>query len=273
MEKIRQAIERARSTQTPSSAPPPEGPDSARRSTGSAALLQSVSRPAPLEVELDPNHLISRRIVTPNAADARSRPYDILRTQILQAMARNSWKVLGVTSPTPGCGKTVTATNLAFSIARQADQSVVLADLDLRKPQVAASLGLRMSGNGVMDLLAQRATLPKATIPVRAAEQRIVVLPTSSTTESSELLASRAARGLLQNLKAQFQTVILDLPPMLSSDEVIALMPEIDCVLLVAAIGLSKASEVEECIGHVNGAQLVRVVANKTIDETFTSYY
>ena len=73
-----------------------------------------------------PAFLQSKRIVAYNGADQRSRPYDMLRTQVLQSMVSSGWKILGMTSPTPGCGKTLTALNLAFSIARQPDQSVVI---------------------------------------------------------------------------------------------------------------------------------------------------
>ena len=72
------------------------------------------------ELELNLGHLQARRIVAYNGADQRSRPYDMLRTQVLQSMGVSGWKVLGVTSPTPGCGKTLTAINLALSIAQAA---------------------------------------------------------------------------------------------------------------------------------------------------------
>ena len=71
----------------------------------------------------------------------------------MQSMGVGGWKVLGITSPTPGCGKTLTAINLAFSIARQPDQSVLLVDLDFQKPQVANSLGLVPAHDGVLGLL------------------------------------------------------------------------------------------------------------------------
>ena len=53
----------------------------------------------------------------------RSKAFDMLRTQVLQAMDQHQWQLLAITSPTPGCGKTLTAINLALSIARQADRS------------------------------------------------------------------------------------------------------------------------------------------------------
>ena len=267
MENIRQAVERARAGRSPfsseflqsSSAPLPQhiGPPIATRDR---AELQAE------EATLDSVHLASRRIVSHNGADRRSRPYDILRTQVLQSMTAEKWKILGVTSPTPGCGKTLTAVNLAFSIARQPDRSVVLVDMDLQKPQVANCLGLKIAAGGVLDLLQGRSALPDVAIPVRAGNQRIVVLPAAATTHSSELIGSHAMSKLLQDLRRDYQIIVLDLPPMLLSDDVIALAPQLDCVLLVAAIGLSKASEVAACIRHLQPSQLLRVVANKATE-------
>jgi len=87
---------------------------------------------------------------------------------------------------------------------------------------------------------------------------------------SSELIASRAMSTLLQNIKRDFrsQTVILDMPPMLSSDDVIALLPQIDCVLLVAAVGTSTVSEIKQCSMHLQGAEVVRLVLNKSTEAT-----
>ena len=191
MENIRQAVERARAGRSPYS--------SEILQSSSAALPQHIGPPvatragAQLQTEeatLDTVQLASRRIVSHNGADRRSRPYDILRTQVLQSMTAEKWKILGVTSPTPGCGKTLTAVNLAFSIARQPDKSVVLVDMDLQKPQVANCLGLTIAAGGVLDLLQGRAALPDVAIPVRAGNQRIVVLPAATTTQSSELMGS-----------------------------------------------------------------------------------
>ena len=226
------------------------------------------------EATLDTARLASKRIVSHDGADQRSRPYDMLRTQVLQSMTEKKWRILGVTSPTPGCGKTLTAVNLAFSMARQADKSVVLVDLDLQKPKVAECLGVRLAAGGVLDLLEERATLEEVAIPVLAGNQRIVVLPALGTRQSSELMSSRAMSKLLQDLRRDYQIIVVDLPPILVSDDVIALAPQLDCLLLVAAIGLSKASEVEDCIRHLQPSQLLRVVVNKATEANAQySYY
>jgi len=151
----------------------------------------------------------------------------------------------------------------------------VLVDFDLQKPQIANSLGLTPAEGGVLDLLEERTTLRQAAMPVRAGKHRIVVLPTESTRVSSELMGCRAMRNLLQDLRKSYQShiIIVDLPPVLTSDDVIAVLPHIDCVLLVAAVGHSKASEIEECNRHLQSSHLVRLVVNKATDATANYYY
>ena len=141
----------------------------------------------------------------------------MLRTQVLRTMDTSHFQCLAVTSPTAGCGKTLTAVNLALAIARQPDRSVVLVDLDLQKPQVAACLGLKPSV-GVLSVVEGRARLQDAMILARAANSRVVVLPTEQAISgSSEWMTSGGMRAMLQNIRREFQSsiVILDMPPVL----------------------------------------------------------
>ncbi len=272
MENIRQAVERARADQNPQDM---KRSGTLHSGTGVDVAAQLGHGATSNECQLNTGYLQSKRIIAYDGSDPRSRPYDMLRTQVLQSMSAGGWKILGVTSPGPGCGKTLTAINLAFSMARQSDQSVILIDLDLQKPQVANSLGIIPANGGALDLLQERHSLASTAVSVRAGDRGIVVLPTASTRESSELMGSRAMRNLLQDFRRNYRShiVILDLPPMLSGDDVIALMPEIDCVLLVAAVGISKASEIEECNRHLKSRHLVRLVLNKCADANTNYYY
>ena len=174
----------------------PDGLDAAACSASGIGLTDP-ARANRRKLKLNSDYLLGRRIVSHNGADQRSRPYDMLRTQVLRSMSANRWTILGVTSPTAGCGKTVTAINLALSIARHRDQSAVLVDMDLQKPRVAEYLGLSPPEGGVLGLLEGRANLQTAAISVRAGNQQIVVLPSAATKESSELMGSRAMGNLV----------------------------------------------------------------------------
>lgn len=274
MDRIRQAVERARAAQSLPRNPVAEHAGLPPRRMDSPSV-QATPSAATGEIALNGAYLQSRRVIAYNGADQRSRPYDMLRTQVLQSMDVGGWKTLAVTSPTPNCGKTLTALNLALSIARQPDRAVVLVDLDLQKPLIADSLGLALANGGALDVLEERSTLAREAALIRAGTQRLVVLPTAATRESSELMGSRQMRQLLQDLRRNYPShiIILDLPPILSSDDVIALLPQIDCVLLVAAVGTSKVSEIEECNRHLQSSHLVRLVVNKSTDANANYYY
>lgn len=269
METIRQALERA-------SVGEHIGPGEIQANNG---LLQqrppAVDAPQHREVALNNAGLLANRIISHIVTDPRSRPFDILRTQVLQSMDANNWKILGITSPTPDCGKTVTALNLAFSIARQPDRSVLLIDLDLQKPKVASILDLQLPEGGTLGVLNGRATLAQAVTHARIGDQRLSVLGTESTTGSSELIVSRGMSVMMQELKRshQSQTIIIDLPPILTSDDVIAMLPQMDCILLVTAVGVSTVAQIEEAGRHLRSAEVVRVVLNKVPEEAMKYRY
>lgn len=216
--------------------------------------------------KLDASHLLAHRIFAHNGADQRTRPYDILRTEVLQSMARHQWKIVGVTSPTPGCGTTVTAINLAFSIARHADKAALLVDMDLQKPQIANFLGITPIQGGVLDVLEGRNAPQNVIRPAQVASERLDVMLTAPTRRSSELMSSRALPSVLRQLRAAYpdNIILLDLPPILASDDVLAILPHIDCILLVVAAGWSKTSDLEECNKHLRSTPIVRIVVNKS---------
>jgi protein-tyrosine kinase len=276
MEQIRQAVERAKANAAVATPEQPMRGDSpAPRLPLPTNVSRPESQPSITEANLNGVDLEAGRIIAHNAADPRSKSFDMLRTQVLQAMDQRNWQFLAVTSPTPGCGKTVVAANLALSIARQPERSAFLVDLDLQKPLVASTLGLKCR-HGVLGVLEGRTALADAIIQARINTQQLLVLPTEAPRlGSAELIASRAMSAMLQAIKRDFKsrTVILDLPPMLASDDVIALLPQVDCVMLVAAVGTSTVSEIKECNKHLQSAEVVRLVLNKASEHISQYYY
>jgi Mrp family chromosome partitioning ATPase len=270
MENIRQAIERAKGQ------PKPLGGAGFERSQRQAKVFGNApeSNEQIKEVALDFAHLQSRRIVAYDGKDLRSRPFDILRTEVLRSMDLKGWKTLAITSPTPGCGKTLTAVNLALSLARQPEREVFLADLDLRKPQVAAYLGLECR-DGLLGVIEERLDVQSAVVHARAGGSRLDVLPTALTSNASDLIASTAMRTLLQDIAGHGQSriAILDLPPLLMGHDAISILPQVDCVLLVAAVGTSTVGEIEECNKYLQATEVVRFVLNKAPESAPTARY
>jgi protein-tyrosine kinase len=273
MEQIKKALERARALE----AKGVERRDSEASNPTQLTFEPSVSHERPVDrprFDLNVRRLESQRIIAYDDSDPRSKSFDILRTQVLRSMDRTKSKILGITSPTAGCGKTFTAINLAFSVARHPERSVLLVDLDLQKPQVATRLGMNCSA-GVISVLEGRTNLLSAITVVRAGKCLLpVLLAESSTSGSSAWMASRSMSAMFQDIKRDRRpnAVIVDLPPMLASDDVMALLPQLDCVLLVTAVGKSKISEIEECSGHLQSSVLVHLVLNK-VPEQGVPYY
>lgn len=279
MDHIRQALERVSESAPGGVAPLAQG--------ASRVTQQQPTRPqydldqsganvegVTAEVELRHSHLEKERIVAHDNTNPRSRAFDMLRTQILQSMDLKEWQILGVTSATPGCGKTHTAINLAMSVARQHERSVLLVDLDLQKPQVANRLNIR-SEDGVLSVLEGHAGIANAVTRVRIGNLRLNVLPCEKpTSHSSEWMASGALAALLRELRQadRSRIIILDLPPVLIGDDVLSILPQLDCVLFVAAVGLSSVSEIKECNKHLQATTVVRIALNKS-SEIGPAYY
>jgi protein-tyrosine kinase len=264
---IRQALELARS----SGAMPQSG------ASGLGAPFTEAANPLDVQfrqIKLKNAHLEAARIVAYDPLHEHGRHFDMLRTQLLQAMDHNGWQMLAITSPTAGCGKSVTACNLAMSISRLPERSVLLVDMDLQKPKVAEYLGMDTK-NGVLSVLQGRVNLLDAIVEVSAGQHRMLVLPGEvCRSGSAEWMASQAMTTVLQAIKRDFRShvVIIDLPPVLVGDDVISVLPQIDSTLLVASVGASTLSDVKECSKHLKSSPIVRVVVNKVSEKT-EAYY
>jgi len=225
-------------------------------------------------LQLNPAHLDSTRIVAHGATGAQGRYYDMMRTQILQEMDDNGWQFLAVTSATAGCGKTVTACNLALSIARLAERSVVLVDMDTQKPRVTEYLGIK-ANDGLLSVLQGEANLASVMVEASIGRSKLLVLPGEvCKSGAAEWMASQTMATLLQTIKREFRSriVIFDMPPMLVGDDVISVLPQMEAVLLVAGIGNTSVSDIKECHKHLKTTPVVRVVVNRVTEATGAYY-
>ena len=279
MERIKQAVEKSRSLrqgQAPVTAAavsrkaesqvPPVGPGA----FVADAVIQYVQTPV---VELDPVQLERERIVAHQKTHPASWAFDVLRTQILQKMDQNGWRTIAVTSPTMESGKTVVSVNLAIGIAQQTNRTSLLVDFDLRRPRVAKLLGLRADVS-LNQVLTGGASVEQAM--VNPGFPRLVVLPTQNPMAgSAELLGSSKVEALVSELRDRYadRVVVIDLPPVLAADDVMAILPRVDCVLMVVGNGTSTRKEVEEAMNRLSKSQLLGVVLNKDDAPTGSAYY
>ncbi|MBB5224413.1 Mrp family chromosome partitioning ATPase [Amaricoccus macauensis] len=217
-------------------------------------LTRGTVRPAPTgplwpelaAFEPDQGALRRHHIVTIADVDPAASHFDILRTKILRTMRRNNWVSLGITSPTAGCGKTTMTTNIAFSLAQQPEVKTVLVDLDLRRPAIARMIGMKSAGSLAQFLQGQRSLQESF---VRYGDNLAIGANSQTVSNSAELLMQATTSESVAAIKRAFlPTVILyDLPPMLQTDDAMAFLPHLDCVLLVAGAEKSRLDEVDKC--------------------------
>jgi hypothetical protein len=149
----------------------------------------------------------------------------------------------------------------------------MVVDLDLRRPKIANYLGLNLA-KSLNDVLEGTADLADAL--VNPSVPRLVVLPTNRpVARSAELLASNKIEYLIKDLRERYTSriVIFDLPPLLNVDDAIAVLPKLDCVLLVIGNGMSTEAEIEESMRHLSHVNLLGVVLNKAELEVKPYYY
>jgi protein-tyrosine kinase len=272
MERIKQAIEKAKRQA------PVEGMVEVKVAEPSQepqpAEIGEISYEKTRIVPLQAAHLERHRIVAYNKNSPMGWAFDLLRTQILKKMEEKGWRTLAITSPSPEAGKTVLAINLAMSIAHHTTKTALLVDFDLRRPKVGNYLGLEME-KSLNDLLAGEADLQD--VLVNPALPRLVVLPTKDpVSHSTEVLSSPKVADLITDLRERYDSriVIFDLPPLLTTDDAIAVLPKIDCVLMVVGNGMSTRQDIEDSLHHLPEANLIGTVLNKAeVEPRSYDYY
>ncbi len=216
--------------------------------------------------------LTEKRLIAGSRTDPRATSFRLLRTQVLHAMRENNWSSIAVTGPSSGIGKSLVAINLAISISREVNQTVLLVDVDLRRPSIHKYSDFEPEF-GLQDYLRGEAELRD--IFVNPVFKRLVLLPGRGTTsESSELLSSPRMVNLVKELKNRYKSriIVFDLPPLLSIEDSMVFLPNVDSTLLVVENGKNKHSEVLDSMRLLEGTNLIGTILNKS-DEDIREYY
>ena len=231
-----------------------------------ASNLPAVVRLEPhIRYDLDTDLLSRNRIIDDEYPEAALTSYKMLRTRVLQNMKSNDWRVLAVTSPRDGAGKSLTAINLAIAMASQGAHDVYLLDLDLRNPEVAKQLGIPGFELDLGEYLAGRTPLSRICCEVGI--ERLLVLPSSQhQPNSSELLTSEPMQGLLQTILSTVSDpiVIIDVPAILTADDALAISPWIDGFLMVVSESETTREDVKRSLEMLRETNVLGVVLNKS---------
>lgn len=221
----------------------------------------------------DEDCLSSHRIVAAQTDSTDRAVYKILRTRVLQRLRASQWNMIGVSGTGPGEGKTVTAINLAYSLAQDVNHNVILVDLDLRRPSLHTYLGVEPK-HDLSDFLKGSKDLEE--ILVRPGEKRLAIMTNQTTyRDSSEVLSSPELGALVHQLKklGPKTITIFDLPPTLAGDDVLAFAPLVDALLLVVAEGTCRREHLAEASELLKDVNILGAVLNRSRERSPSSGY
>jgi polysaccharide biosynthesis transport protein len=208
--------------------------------------------------------------VRPQSQMAES--YRALRTSLLLSNLGAPPKVIMITSALPQEGKTTTSINCAVVLAQKGIR-VLLIDADLRRPSIHKTLGMGPR-SGLSNVLTGSATL-KQTITRSPVLPNLSVLPAGTPPPNpAELLASTNMRDVLEELRGQYDHIVVDTPPTLSVTDAVVLSPRADAIVLVIRSGQTTKQALRRCrdiLVQVN-AKVSGVLLN-AVDLSSPDYY
>lgn len=243
-------------------------PRPSTRHSQEISVVYSQTRRLPVAAEV----LEKNRVVSSASDPAVTGAYKMLRTQVLQRMRANRWSTLAITSAGSGEGKSLTAVNLAISLAREVNHTVLLVDLDLRRPAIAKYFGYEPVF-GLSDYLLD--DVPLTEMLFTPGIDRLVVLPGGKPlADSSDFLTAPKMVQLAHELKDRYarRTVIYDMPPLLSADDVLAFSPHVDAALLVVQEGKTRKDDLKRAMEMLKDMNVIGTALNNAV-ESGGAYY
>lgn len=200
--------------------------------------------------------------------------YNALRYALERWADGGARRVVAVTSPAVAEGKSTTAINLAGAVAHRAGARALLVDADLRRPSVAALLGMgaHAGSAGLAEALADpRHTLDSVVTSLPAFNLDVLLAGRPSDNPYELLRAPRLTR-LLEDARRKYDFVVVDTSPFLLVPDARSLEHLVDGLLLVVAAHRTPRKLVEETLNLLDHAKLIGLVFNGD-DRPLSRYY
>lgn len=224
-------------------------------------------------VDVQDDALFERRLLTAKASKDTINAYNTVRARVFSHIRSTGDRRLAVVSPVASDGKSLTAANLAISIARDLSHKAALVDFDLHRPSLAALFGLSVD-QGVDDYLVGQTGNIEALGHATAFEGLTLYPVRRARTRASELIATQSAEKLIDGIAAQSPStvVVIDLPPLLATPDAQLLAQRAGGVLLVVRDGHTPAAMIERAVELLDGTAIVGAVLNES-DDVANNYY
>lgn len=200
-----------------------------------------------------------------------SEAYRTIRTGLYFSSRGKALKVIQVTSPVPGDGKSTLSANLAVTMA-QSGRRVLLVDADLRRPRIGKIFGLDTT-IGVAAVVSGKAEIDDA---IQAGPvPNLSILPGGKRpTNPAEILSSERFKNMIDMLREKYDVIVIDTPPLLAVSDPGAVAGIVDGVVLTMRLRrnvkplAARAKSILEAVG----ANLLGVVINGVSSEAGYGY-
>jgi protein-tyrosine kinase len=268
---IEQALEKGRAAQQQRPKTRRASADSARTAERreQAAAIDPSSRILAQSMSVDPRGCRDNRVLLGDTADgdaAATAAYRILRTRLLHRARIENWTTIAVTSACANDGKTLTAINLALSMAREKSREIVLLDLDMRNPSVCRVLGVHPPYDLGVHL--EKGEGERELFFSVGSDNLLIAGSDSPMQRASELLSSSRFDDLLGMIRTGTvnPVILIDLPPLLLTDDALVVAPKVDAVLVVACQGATGRADLSKALNLLSEFTIAGVVLNRADD-------
>ena len=203
-----------------------------------------------------------------------------LETRLWRQAQRDQLRVFLVTSAVGGEGKSTTVAYLATALALHPGRNILAIDLDFRNPDLNSHFDLEIH-QGLEDVLRGECRITDAIIhsPLRNGQSGLdLVFPGKGRSDPQVLLNSAKLSEIFQHLRASYDLIVVDSPPLIPVADATALIPYCDAVILAVMAGITSKHHLtrarELCLGL--GANIFGIVVGNVQEaapEYMDSYY
>ena len=262
MEKIKQAVEKARQEREQGEVSPSKTKAKPQPDSDISSIQYTQTR----SVEGSHDLMRENRLISSMEHSEYTDAIKILSTQVLQRMKENHWSSIAVTSPRKAEGKTSIAINLGISIAQEVEYTVLVIDANIRHPNLHEYFGINPE-HGLSDYLTTDVELSSLLINPKGLDHFVILPAGKPLMSSSELLSSPKMCSLVEELTSRYpkRIIIFDLPPVLDTADALAFVPCIDTALVVVEDDVTKEEDLKSAIEMLSVTDIIGTVLNKSI--------
>jgi capsular exopolysaccharide synthesis family protein len=213
----------------------------------------------------------NRLVCMSDDESAAAEAFRLLGVRVRNLRRDRALRKLLITSTVPQEGKSMTAANLACTLAQTTQQRILLLEGDLRRPSLSAKFGLGRCP-GICECLKGERTLTSCIYHLKDAN--LWILPAGSAQNNAlELLQSGDLNAMMDSLTKWFDWIIIDSPPVLPLGDTSVWARLSDGIVLVTRQGTTEKRHLQRGLDALERKKLIGAVLNCSQSSSDYNYY